>query len=364
MTHAYEVLSDDEKREIYDNYGEEGLKGDAGGGGDPFDIFNAFFGGGGMGGMGGRGRPQGPQRTESVMHPLRVSLEDMYLGTVRKLNLQRSVLCETCRGKGSKSGKSVGCGPCRGSGVETVMRQIGPGMIQQLRRPCSQCQGSGRAVDPADACPDCEGECTVARKETLEVHIEPGTSDGQKIVFQGKADEEPGKQPGDIVFVVKQKEAHPVFKRIGNDLVMSLEITLAEALTGYDGTVKQLDGRTLRLRTQPGQVLKPNAVVSVEGEGMPHRGNRFTKGRLYVEFDVAFPDRVSPEVVQALSATLPPARRPGADGPDVEEVSMSFVPDMRAELQERARAGAGGGGNTYDSDSDDGEGPRGGCAQQ
>jgi DnaJ family protein A protein 2 len=148
ISQAYEVLSDPEKRDLYDQYGEDALKEGMGGGGashNPFDIFESFFGGGGgqsFGGGSSRGNRR-QRRGEDVVHPLKVSLEDLYNGTSKKLSLSRNVLCAKCKGKGSKSGASSQCSGCQGSGTKISIRQLGPSMIQQMQHVCSECKGSG-----------------------------------------------------------------------------------------------------------------------------------------------------------------------------------------------------------------------------
>jgi len=119
---AYEVLSNPEKRRLYDQHGEQGIKEGGGGGGgmhSPMDIFDMFFGGGGGGGMGGMGgRHRGPRRTKNLMHPLPVSLEELHNGTTRKLALQKNVICGDCNGLGGKEGAVQKCPVCRGSGMQ------------------------------------------------------------------------------------------------------------------------------------------------------------------------------------------------------------------------------------------------------
>lgn len=145
------------------------------------------------------------------------------------------------------------------------------------------------------------------QQEHLEVHIPPGAINGQKIVFQGKADEAPDHDAGDIVFVVRLKEEHPEFKRRGSDLFVERSVTLAEALTGYQGTVRHLDGRVLELKTEPGEVIKPDSFMAVDNEGMPTRGNPHVKGKLYVHFNVSFPKSgtMGQETIRSLRALLP-----------------------------------------------------------
>ena len=160
------MLSDPEKREIYDQYGEEGLKEGGmggGGGGSPFDIFEAMFGGNPFG-PGGGGRGSGRQRQrkgEDVVHGLKVSLEDLYNGVTKKLSLAKNVLCPKCDGKGSKSGASGHCGTCKGSGVRVVVRQIAPGMVQQMQTVCNECRGSGQVISEKDKCGQCHGQKVV-----------------------------------------------------------------------------------------------------------------------------------------------------------------------------------------------------------
>ncbi|KAJ0046258.1 hypothetical protein Pint_05771 [Pistacia integerrima] len=150
LAQAYEVLSDPEKREIYDQYGEDALKegmGGGGGGHDPFDIFQSFFGGSPFGG-GGSSRGRRQRRGEDVIHPLKVSLEDLYNGTSKKLSLSRNVICAKCKGKGSKSGASMKCSGCQGSGMkpETITGDI-VFLLQQREHPKFKRKGDDLFVE-------------------------------------------------------------------------------------------------------------------------------------------------------------------------------------------------------------------------
>jgi DnaJ family protein A protein 2 len=183
---AYEVLSDPQKRQIYDEAGEEGLT-EGGGGGGPggMDIFDLF--GGGFG-AGGRGRPK-VRKGEDVVFPLKVTLEDCYNGVAKKLRLTKNVLCTGCKGKGGKDGAEATCAGCRGQGIKMVIRQVGPGMIQQIQQQCPQCKGSGSTIKDKDKCTTCKGEKTTKEKQTLEIHVAKGSKNGERIVFSGEADE-------------------------------------------------------------------------------------------------------------------------------------------------------------------------------
>ena len=286
ITVAYEVLSDEEKRDLYDKYGKDGLEGGGGGGGDPSDIFSQFFGGGG--GRGG-GRSRGPQKGEDLLHPLKVSLEDLYQGKTVKLAVNRDVTCSSCDGRGGAVGCETTCDPCQGRGMRVQLRQIGPGMVQQMQSVCSACRGQGKVMRESDRCKTCKGKKVKKERKVLEVHIEKGMLNGQKITFHGEADQAPGTVPGDIVFVVQEKE-HGTFQRKGTNLVMEKTVSLVEALTGFETVVTSLDGRSLWIKTSAGEIIKPNQFKAVQGEGMPTHGNPFVKGQLVILFKVEFPE--------------------------------------------------------------------------
>ncbi|KAG9149114.1 hypothetical protein Leryth_010704 [Lithospermum erythrorhizon] len=366
VAQAYEILSDAEKREIYDQYGEDALKEGMGGGGgmnDPFDIFQSFFGGSPFGGGSSRGRRQ--RRGEDVVHPLKVSLEDLFNGTTKKLSISRNVLCSKCNGKGSKSGASSKCSGCRGSGMKVTTRQIGPGMIQQMQSVCNECRGSGETISDKDRCPQCKGEKVVPEKKVLEVAVEKGMQHGQKITFPGVADEEPDTVTGDIVFVVQLKE-HPKFTRKGNDLFVEHTLSLTEALCGFQFVLSHLDGRQLLIKSMAGEVVKPDQYKAIEDEGMPMHQRPFMKGKLYIHFTVEFPDSLGLEQVKALEAVLPPKPESQLTDMELDECEETTPHDVNIE-EEMRRKQAQAQQEAYNEDDDDmhgGGAQRVQCAQQ
>lgn len=367
LAHAYEVLSDPEKREIYDQYGEDALKEGMGGGGggmhDPFDIFSSFFGGSPFGG-GGSNRGRRQRRGEDVVHPLKVSLEDLYLGSTKKLSLSRNVLCSKCSGKGSKSGASLKCSGCQGTGMKVTIRQLGPGMIQQMQHACNDCRGTGETINDRDRCPQCKGEKVVQEKKVLEVNVEKGMQNGQKITFPGEADEAPDTVTGDIVFVLQQKE-HPKFKRKnGEDLFVEHTLSLTEALCGFQFILTHLDGRQLLIKSEPGEVVKPNSYKAVNDEGMPNYQRPFMKGKLYIHFNVEFPDSLGTDQVEALAKILPAKPQSKLTDMEVDECEETTLHDVNIEDEMRRKSQQ---QEAYDEDDEDdmhGGAQRVQCAQQ
>lgn len=277
---AFEVLSDEKKKGIYDKYGEEGLK--EGAGGDmhsPFDIFDMFFGG-------GRGRRGGNEkaRGSDTVHQLKVSLEELYNGTTRQLAVQKNVICGECKGIGGKEGSVQKCDNCNGVGVEVKLRQIGPGMVQQIQQPCRECNQTGEKIREKDKCKKCNGKKVTKERKILECAVSKGMKDGQKITFYGEGDQAPGIEAGDIIIVLDEQE-HPIYKRKGNNLYLKMDIELTDALCGFKRSIKTLDERTLIINSPPGQVIHANEMKCIEHEGMPGRN----MGKLIIEFKVKFP---------------------------------------------------------------------------
>lgn len=332
ISKAYEILGDAEKRETYDNYGEEGVEQGGGGGGGPGDIFDLFAGGGGR-------RPQGKRKGEDVVFPLKVNLEDLYNGGKRKLRVTGNVICKDCTGKGGKGVKK--CDDCHGRGVKMVIRQLGPGMIQQMQTHCPKCRGTGEVIPDKDRCKTCSGKKTTKEKKTLDVFINKGMRHGQKIVFRGEADQAPGTVPGNVVVVLQQRE-HKDFRREGDNLFYKKEILLSEALCGFKFFIPQMDNRQLLVKSPSDYIVKPGQVMVIKGEGMPQNKNPYVTGSLYIEFKIVFPTSLTAAKQIQLCKLLPSAKAlmVDEDSEDVEEVDIDEV-DIEAERrrfkQERAK---------------------------
>ena len=228
-----------------------------------------------------------------MKHPLKVSLEDLYAGKTAKLAINRDKII----------GDAKMCTDCNGRGVIVRLRQIGPGMVQQIQQPCDTCGGTGYKVKK-------QKERTV-----LEVNIEKGMYNGDKIRFAGMSDEQPNVEAGDVIFVLQEKD-HAMFKRKGSDLLLQKDVTLLEALTGYEFVIPHLDGRTIVVRSKPGEIVRPEAaqgepfIKCVEGEGMPKKNTGgLEKGRLFIYYRIVFPTvRAPPHLLSSLCLPASPFR--------------------------------------------------------
>ncbi|XP_061891458.1 dnaJ homolog subfamily A member 4-like [Entelurus aequoreus] len=330
ISQAYDVLSDPKKRDLYDQGGEQAIKdGGMGGGSSPMDIFNMFFGGGG-------GRMQRDRRGKNIIHQLSVSLEDMYNGSTRKLALQKNVICEKCEGYGGKKGTLQKCSNCKGRGVQIKVQQIGPGMIQQIQSMCGDCHGQGESFSAKDRCKNCNGHKVERKKKILEVHIDKGMKDGQKITFHGEGDQEPDLEPGDVIIVLDQKD-HSDFKRSEDSLIMKMNIKLVESLCGFRKAVNTLDNRTLLISLLPGEVIKNNDTKLVQNEGMPIYKSPYEKGQLIIKFEVEFPEKnwLPEHLMYQLERLLPP-REDVRIADDTEEVELCDVDERTQQRNNRA----------------------------
>lgn len=329
VSRAYEILSDDDTRSMYDQHGmaafEKGQNGFPGGAGPDLDDILAQMFGGGMGGMGGMGfesfpggGPGGPRRKrgkgKNEMQQYEITLEELYKGKTTKFASTKSVLCTHCNGSGGKNEKikPKTCETCKGRGMQTKLQPVGPGMVTQATVPCATCSGRGSFYADKDKCKRCKGERTIKQKKILELYVPRGSREGEHIVLAGEADQDPDdEEPGDIIFELVE-EQHKTFNRAGADLHAELEISLSEALTGFNRVVlRHLDGRGLKLHVeQPeGRVLRPDEILKIPGEGMPIKRTD-AKGDLYLSVKVNFPEDgwlKDQAAVDRVKAVLPPA---------------------------------------------------------
>lgn len=286
---AYAVLSDPEKRQIYDQYGEDGLKGQGGfgaGGFDLNDIFSHFgdlFGGMGFGGFGGFGGGRGgPERGDDLRYDLEITLDEAVHGTQKEISIERSVECDDCHGTGAAEGsKRVECATCHGHG-RVQMRQ---GMFM-MQTTCPKCHGAGSTIDKP--CDNCEGIGRVNKKSTVKVSIPAGVNDGSRLRVRGEGDAGTQGAPAGDLYVFLAVKPHKTIQRNGLNLYTEKHIHVAQAILGCEIEVETLDGPqkiTVPAGTQPGD------EVTLKGAGVPQINSK-NKGDFIVILRVDIPKRL------------------------------------------------------------------------
>jgi len=296
ISNAYEVLSDESKRRIYDQHGEDGLKesaqGGQGGFRSPFDVFFD---------MGGFGQTTQQVKKGPDLHiPLEVSLQDLYLGKVIKIFHKKQVMCSECRGTGAADPDDVEkCHICKGKGIRIITQQLGPGFVQQTQTTCDHCGGTGNIIK--SICPHCKGKKVESGSEMLELTIERGMDNGNSLIFYEEGDQTPDTQPGNLIFTINT-QPHPYFQRRGNDLSIRTSITLLEALVGFSKKIEHLDGHQFTLESQA--ITIPGQVFEIKGEGMPIHEYPSSFGNLFVEISIIFPKSLSQAQKTAFQTVL------------------------------------------------------------
>ena len=299
---AYEVLSDAEKKARYDQYGFAGIDpnyaGGAGGGGfggfqdfDLGDIFGSMF-GGGFGGQ--QTRQNGPRKGENLRITLQLTFEEAVFGCEKSVSVTRNESCKDCGGTGAKKGSSPEtCPVCRGSGqVQSTQRT--PFGVFSSSSPCQNCKGTGKIIK--EPCPSCKGEGRVRKTRTIRVKIPAGIDDGQTISLRGEGNGGArGGPAGDLYVTVYVKE-HKMFKRDGQDIILEMPISFAQAALGATLIVPTVDGKVqydLPEGTQTGTVfrLRGSGVPSVNGRG---------RGDQYVKVNVEIPRNLNHEQKELL----------------------------------------------------------------
>jgi len=311
-TEAYSVLSDAQKRQIYDTYGHSGLS-SAGGGvdftgtifQDFHDIFGDFFGFEDLFSGGRRGRRA--QRGSDLRYDMTLTFEEAATGVNTKIKIPRQEFCSACKGTGAKAGTGVvACQTCGGRGQLAYQQGF-----FTITRTCPACQGAGQIIK--ERCAECRGQGRVEKERTIDLRIPPGVDTGTRLRVQGEGEPGPNGGPTGDLYVVLEVKEHPFFERRGADLYCTIPISIAQAALGAELQVPGLGGDE-KLKIPEG--TESGAVFRVRGQGLadPHGGG---KGDLYYHVRVLTPTKLTREqrkLIEQLGASLKVENKPAERG--------------------------------------------------
>ena len=293
INEAYEVLSDPEKRAIYDRYGHAGLTGDIvdySGFGGFESIIEEFFGGFGF----PRVKRQPPRRGQDLYYELSITLEEAAFGAEKEFEIQRYETCPNCRGSGAEPGTTpVRCPQCNGTGEVRHVRETFLGSFVTVTT-CPQCGGSGEVI--VTPCSECRGKRKIRVKRTISVQIPPGVDSGTRIRLSGEGDAgDAGGPPGNL-YVTISVEPHPYFRRDGSNLYYELPLNIVQAALGAEVEIPTLEGKE-KLVVPPG--TQPGQTFRLKGKGMPHL-HRNGRGDLFIIAKVVIPTNLTPKQKELL----------------------------------------------------------------
>ncbi|MFW5699284.1 MAG: molecular chaperone DnaJ [Bacteroidota bacterium] len=302
---AYEVLSNDQKRKRYDQFGHAGVGGAAGGGfgghgmtmEDIFSSFGDIF-GDAFGGFGGFGRSSGGGRRvnkgSNIRVKVKLTLNEIAHGAEKKIKVNKYITCTTCDGTGAKEGSGFNdCSTCRGSGQVTRVANTLLGQMQTTTT-CPTCGGEGRII--REKCTSCYGEGIVKDQEVIKINIPAGVAEGMQLSVSGRGNAgRRGGINGDLLVLIEE-EKHPELVRDGNDLIYSGYISIPKAAIGGTLEVPTIDSKVkikVEAGTQPGKILR------LRGKGLPDV-NGYGRGDLLVNINVWIPKSLSKDEKEAL----------------------------------------------------------------
>ncbi len=307
-TEAYSVLSDPQKRQVYDTYGHAGLSG-AGGADfnstifqDFHDIFGDFFGFEDLFSGGRRGRSR-VRRGADLRYDMSLTFEEAAAGVTSKIKLPRQEYCEACNGTGAKAGTGVAaCQTCAGRGQLAYQQGF-----FTITRTCPACQGAGQII--RERCPDCRGQGRLERERTIDLRVPPGVDTGTRLRVAGEGEPGPNGGPAGDLYVVLEVKEHSFFERRGADLYCTIPVSVVQAALGTELQVPGLTGEE-KLKIPEG--TQSGAVFRIKGKGMPDpRGGG--KGDLYYHVRVLTPVKLTREqrkMMEQLGVTLKVENKP------------------------------------------------------
>lgn len=297
INEAYEVLSDPEKRKLYDTYGKSSANGQTGYefyGASGFEDFFSSFGDFGFGGF-GRGNETRQARGQTLKGVIKISFMESFTGTKRSFTYTKQCTCSDCRGNGSENGTSLKtCPTCNGAGRIVQESRTAFGVMQNITT-CPTCRGAGKSI--LKKCKSCNGAGNISKKETVEINIPEGITSGQTIVMNGKGNEVLNGIPGDLIIVV-DVEKHPIYTRDGTNIHLILPITFEEAYLGA----------TLKIPTPSGETKYtiPSGTQNGSSFRIPYYGMKSNgkRGDLIFTVNVEIPQIKNKAEAESISKAL------------------------------------------------------------
>lgn len=334
VSEAYEVLSDSQKRKMYDQFGHEGPQGFGGGQGNGYysyttsgfdgfgdfgdlgDIFSSFFGGGtGFGTRGGKQKTSGPRKGRDLQYNLDVTFEEAYLGVKKEITILRDEECPTCHGSKAKPGTTTTtCKACNGTGtvrqtVSTILGQM------QTTKTCPECNGEGKKIE--EKCSECRGKGTIRKTVKIKVAVPAGIDHEQTIVLKGEGETGiKGGPRGDLYIVVSVRN-HSIFKRQGNHVICEIPITFTQATLGAELDIPMVDGKIEKYKIP--DATQNGTKFVIKGKGFKAVNSTY-QGDFIFTVAVQIPKKLTSEqreLLTKLAKTMneqPPIKRKGIFG--------------------------------------------------
>lgn len=303
ISQAYTILSDEEKRKMYDQFGKEGLN-DSGPGVNPFDIFSGIFGNGFSFNSFNTNKnfaKKQAKKSSPVVHTINITLEDIYIGKQVKLKITKNVIYN--KNTNNKCTEDelentwIMCTNCNGQGMRVEIRQMGPGFISQTQVPCDKCLGTGNVLKPEYKLDE--------EIELVTVDIKRGMDPNYQHMIRGAGHCYPGTIPGDIIITFELTQ-HPIFNLRGLNLIMTKKILLSEALCGSNFSISELDNNKLNIQTKT--IIKPGSIHIIKNKGMYDKFG--LRGDLIIQFEVEFPESLLIHQKKNLKKFLPKPNKP------------------------------------------------------